>query len=217
MINSVVSSNDRIFSGCGDNNIYGFDMETHKQIMSLSEHNDYINCIILSNNSNLLYSGSEDGSVRVWDLRSHKESVLQINPFKNSDLSRPNYGKWIGALALSSDDWLICGGGPHLSLWHLNSMSAATKFDVDCTTNIVECHNDYIISGGNASNLYVWEMNGELRSSIPTSASDVFSIKTFEYKDNEIGVEQVISAAGMSHKIDICTNLKYKDFELFVI
>ncbi len=34
-------------------------------------------------------------------------------------------------------------------------MSAATKFEVDCITNIVECHNDYVISGGNASNIYV--------------------------------------------------------------
>ncbi len=72
-------------------------------------------------------------------------------------------------------------------------------------------------TGGNASNIYVWEMNGELRSSILTFASDVFSIKTFEYRDNEIGFQQVISATGISHKIDICTNFKYKDFELLVI
>jgi hypothetical protein len=60
-------------------------------------------------------------------------------------------------------------------------------------------------------------MNGELRSSISTSASDVFSIKTFEYKGNEIGFQQAISATEMSHKIDICTNFKYKHFELLVI
>jgi hypothetical protein len=60
-------------------------------------------------------------------------------------------------------------------------------------------------------------MNGELRSSIPTSASDVFNVKTFEYKGNKIGFQQVISGAGMSHKIDICTNFKYKDFELLVL
>ena len=212
----MVSSDQMIFTGCGDNNIYGFDIETHKQTICLSQHKDYINCILLSNDKQMLYSGGEDGSVLFWDLRCHKKSVSEISPHLNSQLSRPNYGKWIGALTQTSNDWLLCGGGPHLSLWHLNSLSFATKFETESTTNTIQSLNDFIISGGNASELQIWEMNGELKSVIPTAVNNIFSISTFVYDDNDLGVKQLITCAGMSYKIDICTNSKYKDFELIV-
>ena len=215
MVNAMTATKQFIFTGCGDNNVYAFDIETHKQTICLNGHKDYINCISLSNDKQTLYTGSEDGSVMVWDIRT-KNAVSEIIPHQMSHLSRPHCGKWIGALALPSNEWLICGGGPHLSLWHLSSMSYASRFETESTTNVVQTHNEYMISGGNASDLHVWEMNGELKSLIPTSVNNVFSISTHEYKENDLGVEQLITCAGMSHKVDVCTNWKYKDFEVLV-
>jgi THO complex subunit 6 len=216
MVNTIAATDERIFTGCGDHQIYGFDAESHKQIHRLNEHKDYVNCIELSADGHMLYSGGEDGAVLVWDLRCGQKSVSQIYPHRTGDLSRPTYGKWIGALTLATNNWLICGGGPHLAVWHLNTMSYSTKFDAQSTANVVVAHNDYYISGGSDSSLHFWELNGELKSTIPTSAPDVFSISAHHYKDSEFGIKELISGAGMSYKVDICANWKYKDFSLLV-
>ncbi|CAG2113363.1 unnamed protein product [Medioppia subpectinata] len=216
MVNAMATTDQMIFTGCGDNNVYGFDAETHKQTVRLNGHKDYVNCLQVASDGQTLYSGAEDGYVMVWDLRRGQKSVAQITPYQTADLSRPKYGKWIGALTLSSNNWLICGGGPHLGLWHLGSMSYATKFDTESAANVVVAHNDYIISGGNAAKLEIWELNGELKSTIPTSAADIFSINAHHYDSNELGIKELISGAGMSYRVDICTNWKYKDFELLV-
>jgi len=50
-------------------------------------------------------SASEDGTVRLWDLRqSACTNILQ--PHTKNVLSRPNLGKWVGAVAFN-DDWLV--------------------------------------------------------------------------------------------------------------
>ncbi|XP_054156953.1 THO complex subunit 6 homolog [Oppia nitens] len=217
MANTVATTDDMIYTGCGDNNVYGFDVETHKQIHRLCEHNGYINCILLAKDGQRLYSGAEDGSVRIWDLRCPRKSVSTFEPYKYSDLQRQKYGNWIGTVELVSNDWLLCGGGPHLSLWHLNMLSYSTRFVTDSSTNVAVVHNDYIITGGNTTGLNIWEINGELKSVLPTATDNVFSIATHQYKQSaDTGIDQVISAAGMSYKVDVCTNWKYKDFELVV-
>lgn len=45
----------------------------------LREHTDVISEIKFSSeNSNLLYTGSNDGSVRLWDIRTPQKSSLQF-------------------------------------------------------------------------------------------------------------------------------------------
>lgn len=56
--------------------------------------------------SNQLVSASEDGTVRLWDLRD-KQITNKISPYLNDKLERPHLGKWVGAAALS-DYWLVC-------------------------------------------------------------------------------------------------------------
>ena len=54
---------------------------------------------------NQLATGSEDGTVRIWDTRKPK-AVHTIIPHSDHKLSRPKLGKWIGAVAMN-DDWLV--------------------------------------------------------------------------------------------------------------
>lgn len=50
-------------------------------------------------------SASEDGTVRLWDLRQSC-CTNSIQPHQNSRVARPELGKWVGAVSLS-DDWLV--------------------------------------------------------------------------------------------------------------
>lgn len=56
---------------------------------------------------NQLATGSEDGTVRIWDTRKSK-AVHTITPHSDNKLSRSKLGKWIGAVAMN-DDWLVKG------------------------------------------------------------------------------------------------------------
>ena len=218
MVNSLLSVDNYLYAGCGDNNIYLIDFSAQKIVKTLSGHQDYINDLTVAKDGTL-FSASEDGSVGIWDTRNN-QIVQQIQPYKHETISRPSNGKWIGAVEVDDKkDWLICGGGPMLSLWHLRSLSPSTKFQVSTnnwTPNVSQFHGDYIIAGGNLPNIFVWEINGNLLSQIHTSPSNVYSISSLLIDNEDIGTNQVISAAGTSYKIDICTNWKYKDFELVI-
>lgn len=50
-------------------------------------------------------SASEDGSVRLWDMRQ-KSHTNTVQPHLSEKLMRPELGKWIGAAAIN-EDWLV--------------------------------------------------------------------------------------------------------------
>lgn len=52
-----------------------------------------------------LSSASEDGTVCLWDTKRAK-CVHTLVPHLEAKLSRPNLGKWLGAVALN-EDWLV--------------------------------------------------------------------------------------------------------------
>lgn len=54
---------------------------------------------------NQLASCSEDGSVRLWDLRK-KENTNILTPHLVDKVARPRFGKWIGAVDFT-EDWLV--------------------------------------------------------------------------------------------------------------
>ena len=113
-------------------------------------------------------------------------------------------GKWLGCVALDKDDWLVCGGGPRLSLWHLRSLAITTVFDTPGSApNHAMFHEDQaqtpglhmymywcfcpfndcrdfllqIISAGNESCVRHWTINGELKLQVPCSQTNVFNVE----------------------------------------
>ncbi|XP_053208869.1 THO complex subunit 6 homolog [Panonychus citri] len=217
-INSLVlcgndETDELLLAGCGNNKIYGYDLESNQPRLTLDGHTDYINCLAYSKQSNILFSGSEDGSVCLWDLRIGK-TVNTIEPYKHNELNRP-FGKWIGSIALdNSSEWMVCGGGPHLSSWHLRSLSRGVVFEsssCDVTSQVALIHNDYVVSGGSSSQVSTWSLNGKIFSEIPCEPFHVYSIAIHE-KDQK----SLMAIGGSSYKINICTNFKYNDFHLEV-
>lgn len=200
------SVDNQVYAGCGDNNIYVFSLEDGKLIRSLKGHSGFIHSIHFGDKQ--LVSASEDGTVRLWDLR-HPSQPNIIKPYMEERLARPDLGNWVGAAAIN-DDWLVCGGGPRLSLWHLRSMEVTTVFPTNELkgVHVAKFHEDRVFAGGAGPNFYQFSLNGQIYGQIPTSASTVYSA---EIQENP---QKVLAIAGSSTYVDICTNFNYLDQKL---
>ncbi|KAL0842391.1 hypothetical protein ABMA28_014507 [Loxostege sticticalis] len=203
-VNSLWISDDegKLYAGCGDNKLYVFNLEDGQQALVMSEHTDYIHSVHGKNNQ--LVSAGEDGNVFLWDVRTGK-SHNKLEPHSNSKVSRPDIGKWVGSAALG-DDWIVCGGGPRLALWHLRSLDAVTVFDIpDHGIHVSYFHDDCIVAGGTAKHLYQLNYSGEVKVELPVSATTVYSavLRTSPNK--------VLAIAGSSPEIDLCTSFNYRD------
>ncbi|KAJ8971819.1 hypothetical protein NQ317_002936 [Molorchus minor] len=200
-----VEESGHLYAGCGNNKIYVFNIETRRILKTLVKHTDYVHCI--TNNGDDLLSGGEDGVVNIWDIRSFKVTH-KIEPFKDDKVSRANLGKWIGAVS-ANDDYVLCGGGPRLSMWHYRFLTNSTVFPIDDNgIHVAEIFNDKIFAGGRSKYFYQMSFVGDIISEIPTSAVTTYSA---------IHQEEpflVLSIAGSSPKIDICSNFMYRNQQL---
>lgn len=193
---------EKLYAGCGDNNVYVFNLEDGSLISTYKGHNNFIHSIHGKNQQ--IISAGEDGLVMLWDTRSGK-SHNKLEPHTNNKVSRPDIGKWIGSAALG-DDWIVCGGGPRLSLWHLRSLDAVTVFDIpDNGIHVSFFHDDCVFAGGTSKHFYQMSYSGEVRVELPVSATTIYSaVLRTEYST-------LLSLAGSSPEIDLCTSLNYKD------
>lgn len=195
-----------LYAGCGDNVIYAISLENGKILRAFDGHKDYIHCVHGSSIDNRLFSASEDGTVKFWDSRT-KQSIEQLEPFKNVNLERPQFGKWQGTVS-TTDDWLICGGGPKLSLWHLRSLECTTIYDFPGKARVSGFLDDIVYVAGDSTSLYQFSLNGDITAEVPVSGPSVYSVVW------QLDPTKIMSIAGASNNLDICTNFNYKDIVL---
>ncbi|XP_013380726.1 THO complex subunit 6 homolog [Lingula anatina] len=204
----------RLFAGCGDNNTYIWDLESGSLVQTLAGHTDYVHSVALKSLSDQCVTGSEDGTVRLWDLRTPQEPVAVIEPYSEVTCARSEYGRWIGCVAVDpTDDWLVCGGGPKLSLWHLRTFAVTTVFDTPgACQQYTSFFEDTIISAGSEPYVNHWYINGDRRSRVPCTPTSVCNVTINSEAENN----KVLSVVGSSAKVDLCTNFGYKALSLTV-
>ncbi|XP_025920212.1 THO complex subunit 6 homolog, partial [Apteryx rowi] len=95
----------------------------------LRGHRDYVHCLALRDQLHQCLSGGEDGTVRLWDLRTGAQ-VQVIEVHKYEECSRPQNGKWIRCLATDSD-WMVSGAGGAAVL-----TAAGSSPKIDVFTNL---------------------------------------------------------------------------------
>lgn len=202
----------RLFAGCGNGIIYNYDLEYSKLINKFDAHKYSIYQLALKNNGNELVSCSEDGDVKIWDLRE-KDSIITIKPYEDQMCTRPPLGKYINCVAIDEDNWLICGGGPRLSMWHLRllkPMSVLEFDDAHFVPNVCRIHDNQIITGGNSTNLYCHTFENKLKTEMKTSSISIYDISI----NKSSKINKILCAAGSSTMIDICSNFSYRAFSL---
>ena len=65
-----------IVAGTSDHSVYVYDLETRQSILSIPGHNDDVNAVCFGDSlsPHILYSGSDDTTIKVWDRRSMGDS-----------------------------------------------------------------------------------------------------------------------------------------------
>lgn len=185
-------------------------METRKPMLG---HQGYIHAVQYSTFSHLTATCGEDGTVRTWDVRDSRPQTSTIEPNKFANLSRPRLGSWLGDVSLHGD-WIITGGGPKASIWHLKTMtpSVIPELPEHCQSIFITKFipsDDRLIIGGQfiGGKMYHFNLNGDLMAEVKTTSSCLYSVEVTEQNDFKL-----LSAGGASSKIDLCChNFSYND------
>ncbi|XP_042561658.1 THO complex subunit 6 homolog [Clupea harengus] len=194
--------------GGGDNNIHIMDLESGIFKSVLQGHSDYIHCLTVREREGEILSGGEDGAVRIWDSRT-AQSVHCIEVYKYQECARPQLGRWISCLTTDSD-WMLCGGGPSLSLWHLRSMSPTSVFPISGCQRDAMFYQDMILSVGEGPYLYHSFLGGQVKAQIPCTSPSLNSLALNVHPSES----RVMTLGGSSDHIDVFTNLSYRAFSL---
>ncbi|KAK2858482.1 hypothetical protein FQN49_004692 [Arthroderma sp. PD_2] len=114
-----------IVAGTSNNSVIVFDLETQQNILNLRNHDDDVNAVCYGDklSPHILYSGSDDSTIRVWDRRSmadgreagafigHTEGITYVD------------SKGDGRYVLSNSK------DQTMKLWDLRKMVTTAKFD----------------------------------------------------------------------------------------
>lgn len=180
-------------------------LEDGQIVRDYTGHKDYIHCV--HGSGSRIFSASEDGTVKFWDYRQ-KRVAGQIEPYTNADLVRPNFGKWQGTVSVT-DDWLVCGGGPKFSLWHLRSMECTTVYPFPEKIHVSGFLDDILYTAGDLNSLHQYSLAGDIMAEVPISSSSAYSV-VWQIPPNN----KILSIGGASNSLDICTNFNYKDIAI---
>ncbi|EDX10202.1 THO complex subunit 6 [Drosophila simulans] len=199
------SENSILFAGCGDVVIYQVSLEDGRIQREYRGHTDYVHSVV-GNAKGQIFSGAEDGTVRVWSTKQQQHTSM-LEPYKNPNLLRPDWGKWIGAVAVN-EDWLLCGGGPKASIFHLRSLESTCVFNFPGRVHLCDFVDDCVLIGGEHNHVQSYTLNGVLQANIPVEHTACYSAV---WQTSPI---KFISIAGFSNKLHILKDFRFLDSKI---
>ncbi|KAI9146186.1 WD40-repeat-containing domain protein [Paraphysoderma sedebokerense] len=131
------SDGKEIVAGTSNSRLYVYDIETRQVVLKLEGHDDDVNAVCFADpSSNVLYSGSDDTLVKVWDRRSMRPD----RPRPSGIL--PGHTEGLTYVA-SKDDGRYCltnSKDQSMKLWDIRRMMEPQKFD---TLDVTDYRIDY--------------------------------------------------------------------------
>ena len=177
---AVNPTTDQLFAAAGDCNCYTWDLQTQTCIGKMAGHKDYLHCVATLPRSQLAITGSEDGTMGVWDLRSS-----QNVGYCKGEGANPH--SFVSSVAADeSESWVVCGGGTdgargkvtgHLSTWYLPSRTVTSSAESPAAIQDLTLHNNEIVSVGSEPVIRHWSKHsGEMRTKTRSTPPSIFAI-----------------------------------------
>jgi len=158
-------------SGSLDDTIKLWDVETGKELRTLTGHSSAVSSIAFSADGTLMISGSEDKTVRLWDVKTGQEihTLKDHSQGVTSVAFSPN-GK---SIASSSKDRTI-------DIWSVSdgSLQKTLKGHAQALTSVAfSPHSALLASGSDDNTIKLWEMKkGELTRTLSGHTNSVLSV-----------------------------------------
>ncbi|CAG5097032.1 Oidioi.mRNA.OKI2018_I69.XSR.g14900.t1.cds [Oikopleura dioica] len=203
----ILEDQDVLIGGGPRGILYTIDLNVFHIIKEdIDSHKDAIQCSSMSIDRGIFCTASEDGLVHIWDIKS-QEITRTILPYENEELNRPERGRFISCCSMIGD-WLICGGGPRVGLWHVSSGELANILDIEEDVPLSMLSSpERIFVGGSRSVVYQFQRNGSKISTVEATSQFVYSIQK--------SLKGHMLVSGSTRTVDIYKN-NYKAQELSV-
>ncbi|TMW61318.1 hypothetical protein Poli38472_012509 [Pythium oligandrum] len=222
-INDIASAqaSSHVFFAGGDSLAYEWDLSAEQCVRQFKGHSAYLHSLQYVNHSQELVTGSEDGTIGLWDARTAAR-IDVLTPraqatTTDSQTKTTASTRWVRSVTTdASETWLACGGGSsmggYLGMWHLPSRvpvhytETKTKSDVQDLT----FHQTDLLTVGNDATLNKWNRSSGVllssaRTSVPSSQFCVVDRTT-----------DLIAVGGYAPFIDICMMPGVVSFSLAV-
>eukprot|EP00941_MAST-03F_sp_MAST-3F-sp1_P006152 g6152.t1 len=221
--NGVVAEGTHLFSAAGDKNAYIWDLEKQVKLTTLSGHRDYLHCIASLGALGQVVTGSEDGTVRFWDVRSKEET-------HNIDTSGKN-DTWVSSLDVDDTNcWIAFGGGREaksngsnergfVRVVHAASLTETAAWTTKDAVNAVGFHPigsgsdpGQISSVGESCKVSHYLRNGKSRSDVSASAGTNALYCLAMNPKKKYSALAVGGAARAESLVDIFVNADYGNY-----
>lgn len=222
-INDVAVAGDRVFLAGGDSRAHEWDLASQQFVRQYEGHQEYLHTLRYLTHSQELLTGSEDGSIGIWDARqATKAAFLHPQPKRASKNGARQASikdsLWVGCVANDpSEMWLACGGGSKtressgfVSMWHLPSRVAVHYTETPTEVHDVAFHHMDLLSVGSEASLKKW--NRSSGALLATAHSTVPSCH-FCVVDN---ATDIVAVGGNAPLIDIYAMPGVVSFSLLV-
>jgi WD40 repeat protein len=162
-VRAVAFSPDRMtaFSGscaqldsqalCSSGELILWDLEALKELHHWSAHSDWVTAVAYSMDGQTLISGSEDGSLLLWDMNGTQTGQLSSNTGSITALALVSGNSYL--LSASSDGSLI--------LWDLKAKKAVRNFNTTSnpiTALAIANGNSIAVTGHQDGSLILWDL-----------------------------------------------------------
>lgn len=145
--------------GCGDGLVRIFNLDTHEHLQSLEGHmKDFsVNTLKFTPNKSLLFTGSRDGHLNVWDAKNEYNLIQKI----------PAHNYAIYDIAFSPDGkyFATCSMDKTVKIWDTETIEVLKRIDSKTGghTNSVNKlywsnYNNLLVSTGDDRTIKVWEI-----------------------------------------------------------
>ncbi len=137
---------------------------------TLNGHSGFVNSVVISSDNRYMVSGSDDKTVRLWDVNSGK-LLKTLNGHSDIVLS----------VVISSDNrYIVSGGYDTVKLWDFKSgklLKTLNGHSDSVASVAISSDNRYIVSGGWDKTVQLWDVNsGKLLKTLNGHNRSVYSV-----------------------------------------